>query len=180
MFAHTNAAERNADPIFRALGSAAGRYPSWNFHKYLIGRDGQLIADYQLVTPQDLIPAIQDALANYARFHPDTAVSGAGVLPEGDCALNQTHTDCEVVAVIDDDSHYELPNNVIQVRTGRRGSGPNAARNAGLVWCSGHMIVPLDADDWMHPTRVEKLIPLVKSFGVAGCSEITQLGYRRD
>ena len=65
MFAHTNAAERNADPIFKALGSAAGRYPSWNFHKYLIGRDGQLIADYpSSVTPQDLIPAIQDALAN--------------------------------------------------------------------------------------------------------------------
>ena len=65
MFAHTNAAERNAGPIFKALGSAAGRYPSWNFHKYLIGRDGQLIADYpSSVTPQDLIPAIQDALAN--------------------------------------------------------------------------------------------------------------------
>ena len=91
-----------------------------------------------------------------------------------DCALDQTHSDCEVVAVIDDDGHYELPDSVIQVRTGRRGSGPNAARNAGLVWCSGHMIVPLDADDWMHPTRVEKLIPLVKSFGVAGCSEITR------
>ena len=91
-----------------------------------------------------------------------------------DCALDQTHPDCEVVAVIDDDGNYELPDTVIQVRTGRRGSGPNAARNAGLVWCSGQTIVPLDADDWMHPTRVEKLLPLIKKYGVAGCSEITR------
>lgn len=63
MFAHTNAAKDKADPLFQSLGQAAGRYPSWNFHKYLIGRDGQLIADYpSAVTPQDLRGAIEQAL----------------------------------------------------------------------------------------------------------------------
>lgn len=63
MFEHTNAAEDRADPLFKSLGESAGRYPSWNFHKYLIGRDGQLIADYpSAVTPEDLRGAIEQAL----------------------------------------------------------------------------------------------------------------------
>lgn len=46
MFAKTHVAERNADPIYKALAKASGRYPQWNFHKYLIGRNGELVADY--------------------------------------------------------------------------------------------------------------------------------------
>ena len=89
------------------------------------------------------------------------------------CALNQTHSDIEIVVVIDDGQHYDLPDGVIVIQGGI-GSGPNAARNAGLPWCSGDMILPLDADDWMHPTRVEKLLPLVQRYGVAGDAEITR------
>lgn len=46
MFAKTHAAQRNAHPLFDALAEASGRYPGWNFHKYLIGRDGQLVSDF--------------------------------------------------------------------------------------------------------------------------------------
>ena len=54
MFAKTRVSEHNADPLFSALARAAGTYPKWNFHKYLIGRDGQLVASYQsAVDPLD-------------------------------------------------------------------------------------------------------------------------------
>ena len=46
MFEKTHAAQANAHPLFHALAKASGRYPSWNFHKYLIGRDGNLVSDF--------------------------------------------------------------------------------------------------------------------------------------
>jgi glutathione peroxidase len=46
MFTKTHAAQANAHPLFHALAKAAGRYPGWNFHKYLIGRDGRLVRDF--------------------------------------------------------------------------------------------------------------------------------------
>jgi glutathione peroxidase len=46
MFAKTHAAQRNAHPLFHALARASGGYPGWNFHKYLVGRDGQLVRDF--------------------------------------------------------------------------------------------------------------------------------------
>jgi glutathione peroxidase len=54
MFAKTRVSERYADPMFSELARAAGTYPRWNFHKYLIGRDGQLVASYRsAVDPLD-------------------------------------------------------------------------------------------------------------------------------
>ena len=47
MFAKTHVAERSADPLYKALATASGTYPQWNFHKYLIDRNGQLVADYR-------------------------------------------------------------------------------------------------------------------------------------
>jgi len=46
MFAKTQVKKGAAAPLFHALGEAAGRYPKWNFHKYLIGRDGRLVDNY--------------------------------------------------------------------------------------------------------------------------------------
>lgn len=89
------------------------------------------------------------------------------------CAAAQTHPDIEIVVVVDDGHDYDLPPQVVRVEGGL-GSGPNAARNAGLPWCSGDMILPLDADDWMHPERVAQLVPLVEKYGVAGDCEITR------
>ena len=46
MFAKTRVSERYAEPLYTALARAAGTYPKWNFHKYLINREGQLVANY--------------------------------------------------------------------------------------------------------------------------------------
>jgi len=50
MFGKTRVRKSNADPLYRRLGEAAGKYPSWNFHKYLIDRQGRLVASYSSFT----------------------------------------------------------------------------------------------------------------------------------
>ena len=46
MFEKVTVKEGEAHPFFAELASASGTYPTWNFHKYLIGRDGRLIAEF--------------------------------------------------------------------------------------------------------------------------------------
>jgi glutathione peroxidase len=53
MFAKTRVIKPYADPLYRRLGEAAGEYPAWNFHKYLINRDGKLVASYSSFTKPD-------------------------------------------------------------------------------------------------------------------------------
>ena len=55
MFSKVHAAEANASPLYRDLAAmAGGEYPGWNFHKYLIGRDGELVGSYKSrVRPED-------------------------------------------------------------------------------------------------------------------------------
>jgi glutathione peroxidase len=61
MFAKSRVAGGDAAPLFAGLGAAAGRYPQWNFHKYLIDRDGKLAGDYpSRVAPQN--PALVGAI----------------------------------------------------------------------------------------------------------------------
>ena len=67
MFEKTAVKEKNAHPFYHSLAEAAGTYPTWNFHKYLIGRDGQLIETFSPRTkPYDesLVAAIESALGN--------------------------------------------------------------------------------------------------------------------
>ncbi|KFN50882.1 glutathione peroxidase [Arenimonas composti] len=55
-----------ATPLYRELSAAAGEAPGWNFHKYLVGRDGRLIASFGSRTKPDdaeLVAAIEAALA---------------------------------------------------------------------------------------------------------------------
>jgi glutathione peroxidase len=66
MFEKVTVKEGSAHPFFVQLAAASGTYPTWNFHKYLIGRDGQLIAEFSPRTrPHDdeLVARIEDALA---------------------------------------------------------------------------------------------------------------------
>ena len=56
----------DANPLFRQLAEQSGRAPLWNFHKYLVGRDGKVIANYSSLTRPDdpaLLRAVQQALA---------------------------------------------------------------------------------------------------------------------
>jgi glutathione peroxidase len=46
MFEKTRAAKRNADPLYKTLGELAGEYPGWNFHKYILDRNGNLVASF--------------------------------------------------------------------------------------------------------------------------------------
>ncbi len=53
MFEKTTVTARNAEPIYQTLGRLSGEFPQWNFHKYLIGRDGKLVASFaSKVDPQ--------------------------------------------------------------------------------------------------------------------------------
>jgi glutathione peroxidase len=47
MFAKTAvAAKAGQSPLFAELSRSTGKPPQWNFHKYLIGRDGSVVASY--------------------------------------------------------------------------------------------------------------------------------------
>ena len=53
-------------PLYAKLGEAAGKLPTWNFAKYLVGRDGHVIQYFDPRTEPDdpaLIGAIDSALA---------------------------------------------------------------------------------------------------------------------
>ena len=66
MFEKVTVKEGEAHPFYEQLAAAAGTYPTWNFHKYLIGRDGQVIAEFSPRTqPYDdkLVSSIRGALA---------------------------------------------------------------------------------------------------------------------
>ena len=67
MFEKVSVKEGQADPFYARLATAAeGRYPGWNFHKYLIDRDGRVVADYpSKVKPDDaeLVARIEALLA---------------------------------------------------------------------------------------------------------------------
>ena len=67
MFEKVTVKKGDAHPFFDDLAAAAGTYPTWNFHKYLIGRDGEMISEFNPKTQpddDDLVAAIQTALNN--------------------------------------------------------------------------------------------------------------------
>lgn len=65
MFEKVAVKKGDAHPFYDQLAAKAGTYPTWNFHKYLIGRDGQLISEFSPRTQPDdesLVAAIEAAL----------------------------------------------------------------------------------------------------------------------
>ena len=65
MFATAKVSGKKAHPFYKKLIAASGKEPKWNFAKYLIGRDGQVIEHYKSsVTPESerLVSAIQSVL----------------------------------------------------------------------------------------------------------------------
>lgn len=65
MFEKTEVRGKDAHAFFARLADESGTYPTWNFHKYLIGRDGGLIAEFSPRTqPYDdkVIAAVEEAL----------------------------------------------------------------------------------------------------------------------
>ena len=67
MFEKVTVKKGKAHPFFDQLAAAAGTHPTWNFHKYLIGRDGNVIAEFSPRTQpydDDLVAEIESALNN--------------------------------------------------------------------------------------------------------------------
>ncbi len=57
---------RDATPLFRELAEQAGQAPRWNFYKYVVDRQGRVVAHFSSkVKPDDprLIAAVEKALA---------------------------------------------------------------------------------------------------------------------
>jgi glutathione peroxidase len=66
MVAKTSVLEGSANPLHESLARLTGQRPKWNFHKYLIGRDGATVSSFgSRVDPQstELVAAIETALA---------------------------------------------------------------------------------------------------------------------
>jgi glutathione peroxidase len=67
MFEKITVKEGNAHPFYEQLADAAGTYPTWNFHKYLVGRDGKVIKEFSPRTkPYDpqVVAEIEAALGS--------------------------------------------------------------------------------------------------------------------
>ncbi len=65
MFAKTSVSGEAIHPFFALLAKAGGTEPKWNFHKYLIDRQGKVIGSFvSKITPEDtqLRAAIEKAL----------------------------------------------------------------------------------------------------------------------
>jgi glutathione peroxidase len=66
MFGKSAVRGADANPLFRQLAAQTGRAPLWNFHKYLIGRDGKVVGQYNSMTRPDdptLLKTLEQQLA---------------------------------------------------------------------------------------------------------------------
>ena len=65
MFEKSRVAKWWAEPLYRALAKEAGQYPRWNFHKYLLSREGRVVGSFgSTVRPEsdELVEAIESLL----------------------------------------------------------------------------------------------------------------------
>lgn len=65
MFEKVRVTGTTADPFYQNLARATGEQPRWNFHKYLIDREGKVVASFpSQVTPDDkrLVNMIEELL----------------------------------------------------------------------------------------------------------------------
>lgn len=66
MFAKSSVSGKDINPLYAELVKATGTTPKWNFYKYLIDRNGKVLAAYSsMTTPEDkkLLSDIEKALA---------------------------------------------------------------------------------------------------------------------
>lgn len=65
MFEKTTVRGVDAHPLYAQLAAISGTYPTWNFHKYLISRDGKLIKQFSPKTKPfdpDVVATIEQAI----------------------------------------------------------------------------------------------------------------------
>lgn len=127
---------------------------------------------------------IERWIAAYSRSMPDRATSRGTVsivipcynqaqwLPDAiESALAQTHA-CEVIVVNDGstDGTSEVARRYPVTLIEQKNRGLSGARNAGVQAASGEFILPLDSDDVISPTYVEKaLVRFTRGVKVVNC-----------
>lgn len=84
--------------------------------------------------------------------------------------LGQTLVDLEVILASDDDLDYLAiidirDDRLRQVSTGKTGGGEGPARNAALAVARGRYVANLDADDFMHPERLTRMLHIAECHG---------------
>jgi len=69
MFEKTKVTGRHADPLYQRLAQRSGEYPRWNFHKYVLDRQGRLVGSFpSRTTPDD--PELVDLIERLLRTEP--------------------------------------------------------------------------------------------------------------
>jgi glutathione peroxidase len=66
MFTKTAVTGADAAPLYKQLAELTGKKPSWNFFKYLIGRDGKVVDTFGSMTnpsSRSVVSAIEKSLA---------------------------------------------------------------------------------------------------------------------
>jgi glutathione peroxidase len=66
MFEKVHVKGSEATPLYRALAQQTGTEPGWNFHKYLIDRNGHVVANFSPRTQPDdpaLVAKLESLLA---------------------------------------------------------------------------------------------------------------------
>jgi glutathione peroxidase len=53
MFAKSSVSGKDANPLFKMLISKTGTSPKWNFYKYLIDRNGNIVESYNSLSKPD-------------------------------------------------------------------------------------------------------------------------------
>ena len=100
VFAKTAVVGANANPVFRDLAAKTGSAPRWNFHKYLVDRDGVPVASFATqVEPLDpkLTREIERLLGASARRRPghhffSGSATGFGAAGGGSGMYSNTRT----------------------------------------------------------------------------------------
>ena len=87
---------------------------------------------------------------------------------------NQTYKSFEIV-IVNDGSTDEVTNNMLKNPSwplakiiSKNHAGPSSARNTGITAASGKYILPLDADDKIHPTYIEKAVAILEEQEATG------------
>jgi glycosyltransferase involved in cell wall biosynthesis len=87
---------------------------------------------------------------------------------------NQTYKSLEIV-IVNDGSTDDFTNNLLKNASlplskilNIKHSGPATARNTGIKVANGKYILPLDADDKIHPTYIEKAVAILEEQEITG------------
>lgn len=95
-----------------------------------------------------------------------------------ECALNQTYKNIELIIIDDGSTEQETINILKNIKDNRikilntSRLGPSGARNKGINECDGDYILPLDSDDIIDETYIEKAVNIIESnsnIGIVYC-----------